>query len=64
MHGMYGMYAQFLILEGRLGTGREEAALWLKRYCNMKGLRVLSVRLSKAGECLCGWCTAIVIVVV
>jgi len=39
---------QFLLLEGRPGTGREEAALWLKRLCNTRGLRVISVRLTKA----------------
>ena len=43
------MYIQFLILEGRLGTGRDEATIWLKRYCNAKRLRIISVRLSKAG---------------
>ena len=39
---------QFLVLEGRLGTGREEAALWLKRHCNSKHLRIIPVTLSKA----------------
>jgi Adenylate and Guanylate cyclase catalytic domain len=41
-------HVQFLVLEGRLGTGREEAALWLKRHCNTKHLRIIPVNLSKA----------------
>lgn len=39
---------QFLVLEGRLGTGREGSVSWLHRWCNTRGLRHVSVRLKKA----------------
>ena len=38
---------QFLVLEGRLGTGREASVSWMSRYCNTRGLRVVTVRLKK-----------------
>jgi class 3 adenylate cyclase len=38
----------FLILEGRTGTGREASIRWLRRRCNAKRLRMVSVRLKKA----------------
>jgi class 3 adenylate cyclase len=39
---------QFLMLEGRAGTGRELSVSWLSRWCNTRELRVVSVRLNKA----------------
>jgi class 3 adenylate cyclase len=39
---------QFLVLEGRLGTGREGSVSWLHRWCNTRNLRLVSVRLTKA----------------
>jgi hypothetical protein len=38
---------QFLMLEGRAGTGRELSVSWLSRWCNTRGLRFVSVRLNK-----------------
>jgi class 3 adenylate cyclase len=41
---------QFLVLEGRLGTGREGSVSWLHRWCNTRNLRLVSVRLTKANS--------------
>ena len=43
---------QFLVLEGRMGTGREASIRWLRRRCNTKELRMVSVRLKKADSAI------------
>ena len=39
---------QILVLEGRIGTGRQASVTWMNRWCNTRGLRLVSVRLKKA----------------
>ena len=42
----------FLVIEGRMGTGREASIRWLRRRCNTKELRMVSVRLKKADSAI------------
>ena len=38
---------QFLVIEGRAGTGREEAVQWLRSYCCGHSMRCVTVRLGR-----------------